>query len=126
MKYLLDTNACINLLRGRSPNVAARLQDTDPADVVICSVVVAELLFGAMKSAQKEKNLRSVEALISSFGSLAFDDTIARQYARLRCGSECVGKPIGPNDLVVASIAGTNQRADKTPSYPFMPVRVTP
>ena len=45
--HLLDTNACIALLNGTSPALVDWLQRRPPSDTCLCSVVKAELLFGA-------------------------------------------------------------------------------
>jgi tRNA(fMet)-specific endonuclease VapC len=50
MRYLLDTNACIGYINGRAPGVRQRLESLPPDDVAVCSVVKAELFYGAMKS----------------------------------------------------------------------------
>ena len=47
MTWLLDTNACIRYLNGRSPNLRAKLDAADPSEICVCSVVKAELFFGA-------------------------------------------------------------------------------
>lgn len=47
MKYLLDSNACIGWLRQSQPKLVARIKQEQPADLVICSVVVGELIYGA-------------------------------------------------------------------------------
>jgi tRNA(fMet)-specific endonuclease VapC len=53
MTFLLDTNTCIRYLNGRSPNVVARVRATAPSDIVVCSIVKAELFAGAAKSQQR-------------------------------------------------------------------------
>jgi len=60
--YLLDTNACIAYLTGRSPRLATRIRSLSPRDLVLCSVVKAELLHGARKSARVEANLERLNA----------------------------------------------------------------
>lgn len=106
MIYLLDTNACIAHLRtkGTSP-VSDRLARATPGTVVRCSVVRAELLYGAMSSQQAVKNLGEVMAFVSGFASLPFDDPAADTCARVRQQLAARGTPIGPNDLLIASIA---------------------
>lgn len=56
MKYLLDTNTCIRYLNQRSESVIRRMSVESPDDIVVCSVTRAELIFGAMKSNNPEKN----------------------------------------------------------------------
>ena len=56
MKYLLDTNACVDYLNGRFPRLTERIQRSAPSDLAISSVAVAELRYGAEKSAQAQRN----------------------------------------------------------------------
>jgi tRNA(fMet)-specific endonuclease VapC len=64
VKYLLDTNTCIHYLRhGTGSPVASRLANAQPGDVVLCSMVLGELLFGALRSRDVAKNLSEVQAI---------------------------------------------------------------
>jgi len=104
--HLLDTNSCVNHLRlGQASNVTTRLAAAAPGSVVLCSVVVAELLYGAHRSVRKSQTLTEVHNFSGQFQSLAFDDAAAEQYGELRAYLDGVGTPIGPNDLMIASIA---------------------
>ena len=69
MTHLLDTNTCIMYLRQTSAgtHVATRLANAVPGSVVLCSVVVAELLFGAYRSNQVVKNLQQTTAFCARF-----------------------------------------------------------
>jgi tRNA(fMet)-specific endonuclease VapC len=89
--------------------VAARLSGASPGSVVLCSVVVAELLYGAHRSAQVAKTLGEVKAFCSGFASLQFDDRAAEEYGRMRAYLASQGTPIGPNDLMIAAIALANR-----------------
>jgi len=66
---------------------------------------VAELIYGAYRSANAEKNLRLVEELTDTFISFSFDDQAAERFGQLRVMLETDGNPIGPYDLQIASIA---------------------
>ena len=103
MKFLLDTNACIGHLTGRSPGITARLKTLSVADVVLCSVVKAELCYGARKSVKTEQNLATLKTFFAPFTSMSFDDEAAEVYGRLRAELEIRGTPIGPNDLLIAA-----------------------
>jgi tRNA(fMet)-specific endonuclease VapC len=103
--FLLDTNACIRILNGSSPVVAGRLQATRPADVRLCSVVKAELLYGARKSARIDENLRLLRSFFAPLVSLPFDDRCADEAGLIRLDLERSGRPIGPNDLLIAATA---------------------
>jgi tRNA(fMet)-specific endonuclease VapC len=106
--YLLDTNACIRILNGSSPAVAARLQATNPSDVRLCSVVKAELLYGARRSGRVEPNLRLLHRFFAPLVSLPFDDRCAQEAGLIRLDLERSGRPIGPNDLLIAATARGN------------------
>ena len=103
--FLLDTNACIRILNGSSPAVAARLQATSPGEVRLCAVVKAELVYGARKSARVEDNLRLLRRFFAPFVSLPFDDRCAEEAGIIRLDLERSGRPIGPNDLLIAATA---------------------
>src|SRR5215213_918079 len=105
---MLDTNACIRYLNGRSLPLKRRMEATDAADLVVCSVVKAELFFGAAKSTSPEKTLAQQRLFLGRFPSLPFDDRAADAYATIRAALAAAGSPIGPNDLLIASIAIAN------------------
>jgi tRNA(fMet)-specific endonuclease VapC len=108
MIYLLDTNAWIEYLNGRSPAIANRISTTRLSDLRLCSVVVAELAFGAHKGSRTADNLRVLNQLQSNFISIPFDDSAAAVYGQVRAHLERSGTSIGPNDLMIASIALAN------------------
>lgn len=108
MKYLLDTNAWISFLNADGGKIQQRLQAVDPSTIRLCSIVKAELYFGAERSNRREENLRLLDELFSGIDSLSFDDTAAIQYGKIRSNLASAGTPIGPNDLMIASIALAN------------------
>ena len=105
MKYLLDTNTCIRYINATSQAVFERLNAQKQDDVVVCSVVKAELFYGAMHSQNPAKNLANQQKFLTLFYSLPFDDVAAEYYGRIRADLARVGTPIGNNDLMIASIA---------------------
>lgn len=105
MTYLLDTDICIGWLNRRRPALLQRLEQTDPGRLALCSVVRAELLFGALKSARRKENLDRLANFFSRFPSLPFDDHAADSYSHIRAELERRGTPIGGNDLMIAAIA---------------------
>jgi tRNA(fMet)-specific endonuclease VapC len=107
--HLPDTNACIHHLRmGPASNVTGKLAAAAPGSIVLCSVVLANLLYGAYRSAQKAQTLSQVHAFTAGFQSLPFDDRAAPQYGSLRAHLAGLGVSIGPNDLMIAAIALAN------------------
>ncbi|MBT9586310.1 type II toxin-antitoxin system VapC family toxin [bacterium] len=105
MSYLLDTNICIAFLNGTDPALRDRLMAMDPTSLLLCSVVKAELAFGARKSARVGDNLNRLVQFFHPFHSLPFDDSAAEQYGQIRATLERNGKPIGANDMLIAAIA---------------------
>jgi tRNA(fMet)-specific endonuclease VapC len=110
VKFLLDSNAWIGWLRQNQPKLVARLQQEDPADILLCSVVLGELIYGAERSGPNHRvnNLARVQQLRLRFLSLPFDDRAAEEYGPLRAHLTNQGTPIGPNDLLIAAIALAN------------------
>jgi tRNA(fMet)-specific endonuclease VapC len=106
--YLLDTNVCIRFLNKRSQKITENLSSLSPDDIFICSVVRAELFYGAHKSNNPEKTLTIQNEFCNRFKSLYFDDEAASVYGEIRSELEKRGNVIGPNDLMIASIAIAN------------------
>lgn len=105
MKYLLDTNVCARYLNGRSPAVRERIRATNRDDIAVCSVVKAELFYGAMRSNNPQKTLANQQQFLNLFVSLPFDDNVALVYGEIRAQLTALGTPIGPNDFQIAAIA---------------------
>ena len=108
MIRLLDTNACIQLWQRKNLNVRRHFVQYGPADIALCSVVKAELLFGALRSEQKENNLQLLYKLFAPLISFDFDDNAANHYAQIRADLTTQGNLIGGNDLIIAAIARAN------------------
>lgn len=108
MKWLLDTNACIRYLNGRSARLRDRLAAASPNDIAVCSIVKAELFFGASMCQRPEETLIRQQQFLEPLHSYPFDDESAANYAKIRSHLKTLGTPIGPNDLMIASIAITN------------------
>ncbi len=102
MKYLLDTNTVITLLK-RHKAVLAKLRKNTPSDVVLSAIVAHELYFGAYKSHDTSKNFALVENL--EFEVLPFDRDDAAQSGQVRAALAAAGTPIGPYDLLIAGQA---------------------
>lgn len=107
MKYLLDSNTCIGWLRLNQPKLVARIAGENPSNLVVCSIVVGELIYGAERSSpeHRDNNRQRVHQLRQQFVSLPFDDFAAEEYGRIRAHLADQGTPIGPNDLLIAAIA---------------------
>ena len=107
MSYLLDSKTWISLLRWQSAGVLARLKQHPADEMLICSVVLAELWFGAERSAANRRtdNYTLVDELEAQYRSLQFDNQAAREYAVIRADLSGTGQAIGPNDTLIAAIA---------------------
>ena len=68
----------------------------------------AELLFGARRSQRVESNLQRLVIFFKPLNSLPFDDRCAEEYGLIRTDLFSQGKPIGPNDILIAAIARTH------------------
>jgi tRNA(fMet)-specific endonuclease VapC len=108
MKFLLDTNTCIIYMRGKNTTLKQKLESTATKDIAVCSIVKAELFYGAMKSAKPERNITLQQQFLAQFISLPFDDLAAMTFGTIRSGLEALGTPIGAYDLQIAAIALTN------------------
>ena len=104
MRFVLDTNTCIYALKleGR---VVERLRDHSPDDLGVTIITVAELWFGAQKSARPAAARREMDGFLEPFEVLLFEREAAEAYARSRVALERMGRPIGERDLLIASIA---------------------
>ncbi len=108
MPYLLDANTCIQHLRGRSATITRKLAALQATEIQLCSVVRAELIYGALRSTDPVHNQALVEHFCGRFVSLPFDDRAADIYGAIRAQLTATGQLIGPNDLLIAAIAVAN------------------
>jgi tRNA(fMet)-specific endonuclease VapC len=108
MSYVLDTNACIALIKSQPESVRRRFEiELDAgSEIFASSVAVFELFYGIMKSSRPDANERSFTALISSLSStLSFDLEDAKVAGRIRAELEMAGTPIGAYDYLLAGQA---------------------
>lgn len=108
MRYLLDTNVCARYLNGESVAIRRRFQAVDLEEIAVCSVVKAELFYGAMRSNNPDATWRRMQQFLEVFVSLPFDDFAALIAGRIRAQLANQGTPIGVSDLLIASIAISN------------------
>ncbi len=106
--YLLDTNVCIHLLNERHIGIEKNFRSHSPANIAMCSIVKAELLFGARHSQRVSANLQRLQQFFAPLTSLPFDDRCAEEYAQIRADLTVQGEIIGPNDMLIAAIARAN------------------
>ena len=91
MKYLLDTNACIGLIKNRS-TVVARAAIVSPDDCAVSAVTVYELFHGAEKARAPNVERQHVETLLATVAELPFGSRAAEAAAKVRAALESTGK----------------------------------
>lgn len=104
MKYVLDTNTCIAAIRNHVA-VLRRMMSMPPEEMAVAVMSVAELWFGALKSANPARGRAVTDAFLEPFDLLPFDEAAADSYASTRRHLESRGTPIGERDLIIAATA---------------------
>lgn len=108
MNYFLDTNICIYFLKGKNDKIENNIKKLNPNRIKIPSIVKAELLLGALKSQNPKKNQGTILNFLDPFEIIGFNDIESEIYPEIRYDLELKGLPIGPNDLIIASIVISN------------------
>lgn len=104
LRYMLDTNLCIRVLRDHPPNLRERF-NREADGLCISTVVLTELLHGAEKSARPEHNRRVVENFAARLAVPAFDVDAAGHAAQIKAALERRGQVIGAYDVLIAGHA---------------------
>ena len=102
---MLDTNVCIYIIKRRPQSVLRRFGLFPVGDIGISTVTLAELEYGAARSAQPRKNREALQQFISPLDITAFDKPATETYGRIRATLEKKGRPIGTMDLLIAAHA---------------------
>ena len=105
MKYLLDTNICIYLIKRKSPQVLKKLIQQDISNIGISSITLSELEYGVEKSAHKEQNKLALTEFFAPLNVLPYDDRVAPVYGKIRAFLEKEGLTIGPVDMLIGAHA---------------------
>lgn len=103
MRFMLDTNLCIDLMRGRADKAFKRLSACAPDEAGISSITLAELRYGAAKSARRAHHESLIVAFCAPLTIATFDAQAAEVYGDLRAVLESAGTPIGPLDMLIAA-----------------------
>ena len=103
LRYLLDTNILSDLIRDPQGPVAQRISSTGESAICTSIVVAAELRFGAEKSGSSKLTDR-VDLILSALDILPLEAPADRHYGEIREQLARQGTPIGPNDLLIATI----------------------
>lgn len=105
MKYMLDTNICIHVIKHRPEVVIQNFLKHDPNELCISSITYAELMHGVEKSQDVERNRVAMTLFLSAISILDFDHYAAEEYGAIRADLERKGTPIGPMDTLIAAHA---------------------
>jgi len=105
MKYMLDTNICIYIIKAKPKKVLDKFHPLDIGDVCISSITLAELQYGVEKSKHKERNKLALAAFLSSIEILPFSEHAAAEYSKIRADLEKQGNIIGAYDLMIGAHA---------------------
>lgn len=102
--HLLDTNVCIQLLRGKGDPILKTLRSHDPGSIAVCSITLGELTFGAKLSGKDQEAVR-VARLMQDFVQLPFAEQEAWEYGEIRHFLHRYGTPIGQLDMMIGAAA---------------------
>jgi tRNA(fMet)-specific endonuclease VapC len=105
MKYLLDTNICIYLIKQKPLSVIDKFNEHSVGDIGISSITVAELLYGVQKSQHRKQNQSALMQFLSPLEIAVFDTDAAFSYGQIRAELERKGTPIGSLDTLIAGHA---------------------
>ncbi|SEJ51210.1 tRNA(fMet)-specific endonuclease VapC [Azotobacter beijerinckii] len=104
LKFMLDTNICIFTIKNRPQQVREAFKRYH-GQMCISTVVLMELIYGAEKSANPERNLADIEGFAARLEVLKYDQSAAAHTGQLRAELAKAGTPIGPYDQMIAGHA---------------------
>lgn len=107
MKYMLDTNICIYIIKKQPEHVLEKFTKQAIGDICISAITLAELEYGVYKSTHREKNQKALTGFITPLEIMPFDEEVTPKYGYLRSHLERVGTPIGSLDQMIAAHAIT-------------------
>jgi tRNA(fMet)-specific endonuclease VapC len=103
-KYLLDTNIVIYVLK-RRPKEVLEIFNRNASRMAISSITISELIYGAEKSPNVDKNLEAIEEFVSHLDVLPYDAKASQHYGQIKAALEKRGEIIGENDIHIAAHA---------------------
>lgn len=104
MNYFLDTNIIIYALKNSYSKIKDHFLQVPSTSIVIPSIVLAEIEYGARKCKDYQKTIQKYQAFTGNFISVSFDDKAIKEYGLIRSSLEKKGEVIGANDLMIAAI----------------------
>jgi tRNA(fMet)-specific endonuclease VapC len=105
LKYLLDTNICIYIAKKKPETIIKKFASLDVGEVAMSVITYGELLYGANKSNYPDQSHQKLVELNTLIPAIPLNDEVAEHYGEIRAILEKKGKPIGNNDLWIASHA---------------------
>ncbi len=105
MKFMLDTNICIYIIKRKPPDVIERFKQTEISQIGISSITLSELLYGVSKSSKPKQNQMALTQFIAPLEILPYADEAAQYYGDLRAHLEKKGSLIGSLDMLIAAHA---------------------
>lgn len=105
MAWMPDTNTCIYIIKQKPVSVLEKFGMVPPGQIALSVIILAELEYGARKSAAVEKNLSALHQILIPFDILLFDYNATIEYGIIRATLEANGTPIGPLDNLIAAHA---------------------
>lgn len=105
MRFLLDTNMCIYLIKKMPPQVLEKFKDYPVGEIGVSSITVAELQYGIEKSQRPAQNRRALRQFLIPLVIADFDEQAAHAYGKARTALEVQGTPIGALDTLIAAHA---------------------
>ncbi len=105
MKYMLDTNICIYIIKQKPEAVVERFLHTEISQIGISSITLSELMYGVSKSSKPEQNQMALTQFLAPLEILPYTDNAAQYYGELRVHLEKQGTPIGSLDMLIAAHA---------------------
>jgi tRNA(fMet)-specific endonuclease VapC len=105
MRFMLDTDSCIALIKRKPAKALRRILALSPGEAGISAVTLAELRFGVAKSGQAESNRQALDEFLLPLEIADFDAAAAASYGTVRAALEAAGTPIGPLDTQIGAHA---------------------
>ena len=103
MKYMLDTNICIYIIKKKPEEVIKRFLKMKPDSIAISSITVSELYYGVAKSSKPNENTIALEQFILPLTVINYNKEDSISYGKLRAKLEQKGKLIGAMDMLIAA-----------------------
>jgi tRNA(fMet)-specific endonuclease VapC len=105
IRYLLDTDTCIYLIKNRPPEILDKFRQHPPQEVAISIITLFELECGVEKSAYRQRSEKALSRFLQPLNLITLDRSAAKEAAAIRAQLEKNGMPIGPYDLLIAGLA---------------------